>query len=252
MKYDLTKFNEKRLKLELDNLDVKVIYHSYDDVELNTLLASFIEKRVVLSTLEGLKKVNYVANTYVPSPLSERIMTIKEYQKFQRYLPLTLGIKPAEITFMSTGVDMEKLAICEKSYQDLKVCCIATAGAKNNALRTGVDSGGWMEKSTRFKLASGTINILLLTNAVLTCGAMARAIITATEAKTTALQDLDYRSTPSPLIQATGTGTDSMIVVSGVNSDITIKHTGGHTKMGELIGVSTKNAVTEALKKHDD
>jgi adenosylcobinamide amidohydrolase len=75
--------------------------------------------------------------------------------------------------------------------------------------------------------------------------------MTATEAKTAALEDRGVRSTASPKLQATGTGTDSMIVVSGVDPEITIRHTGGHTKMGELIAVSTKIAVSEALKKHD-
>ena len=146
---------------------------------------------------------------------------------------------------------MEKLAICEKSYQEFKVCCLATAGAKNNALRMGVDVGNWVEKDTFFQFASGTINIIILTNVVLTGGAMARAIMTATEAKTAALQDRDVRSTVSPQLQATGTGTDSMIVVSGEDADMIIRHTGGHTKMGELIAVSTKAAVGEALRKHD-
>jgi adenosylcobinamide amidohydrolase len=90
-----------------------------------------------------------------------------------------------------------------------------------------------------------------MTNVVLAGGAMARAIMTATEAKTAALQDRDVRSTVSPQLQATGTGTDSMIVVSGVDADTIIRHTGGHTKMGELIAVSTKIAVGEALKKYD-
>lgn len=252
MNFNLTKFDEKRIHLEYDNLDVKVVYHSYEDVELNTLLVSFIEKRNVLSTLDGFKTVNYVANTYVPPVLSEQVMTLKSYEKFQRHLPLTLGIKPSEVTLMSTGVNMEKLAVCEKTYEELKVCCIATAGAKNNALRAGIDTGPWIEKNSTFQLANGTINILLLTNATLTCGAMARAIITATEAKTAALQDRDVRSTTSPKVQATGTGTDSMIIVSGVSPDIVIRHTGGHTKIGELIGYTTKNAVAEALIKHDN
>jgi adenosylcobinamide amidohydrolase len=52
----------------------------------------------------------------------------------------------------------------------------------------------------------------------------------------------------SPQVQATGTGTDSMIVVSGIDPNITIRHTGGHSKMGELIGFTSKTAVTEALK----
>ncbi len=252
MNFNLTKFDEKRIHLEYDNLDVKVVYHSYEDIELNTLLVSFIEKRQVLSTLSGLRKVNYVANTYVPLELSEQVMTLKDYQKFQRHLPLTLGVKPYEICMMSTGVNMQNLAVCEKFYNDLKVCCIATAGARHNALRSGVDVGPWVETSTNFQLANGTINIILLTNAILTCGAMARSIMTATEAKTAALQDRDVRSTALPKMQATGTGTDSMIIVSGANPDIFIRHTGGHTKIGELIGYTTKKAVTEALLKQDN
>jgi adenosylcobinamide hydrolase len=248
----ITKFKETKLNLELNEADARVVYHRYDSVELNTTLVSFQEKRRVLSTLDGLKQVNNVANVYVPDPLSGNIMTLKKYAKFARRLPVTLGLRRSNITFMSTGVDMEKVAFCEKSFEDFHVCCIATGGARNNALRTGVDEGQWTEKETGFQAKPGTINIILLTNASLTWGAMARAIMTATEAKTAALQDLDYKSTPSPQIQATGTGTDSMIVVSGVNPNIVIRHTGGHTKMGELIGFTAKNAVAEALKKHDN
>jgi adenosylcobinamide amidohydrolase len=43
-----------------------------------------------------------------------------------------------------------------------------------------------------------------------------------------------------------------MVVVSGTDSRSIIHHTGGHTKIGELIGVAAKTAVTEALKKHDN
>lgn len=248
----VAKFKENSLNIALEGADAKIIYHTYDGVELNTTLVSFGEKRRVLSTLDGFKKVANVANVYVPLDLSYKIMTLKEYGKFQRRLPATIGINRKDITFLSTGVNMEKVAVCKKSYQEFQVCCIATAGAKDNALRTGVDAGHWVEKENSFQAVSGTINIILLTNVSLTKGAMARAIVTATEAKTAALQDLDYRSTALPQIQATGTGTDSMIVVSGVDPNILIRHTGGHTKMGELIGISAKNAVTEALIKFDN
>ena len=88
-------------------------------------------------------------------------------------------------------------------------------------------------------------------NFSLTDGALARAIITATEAKTAALQDMDARSSVSPENQATGTGTDNMIVVSGNWTKKPISSTGGHIKTGELIGASTKTAVAEAIKKHE-
>lgn len=244
-------FKERKLSLNLGEVDVKIIYHRYDGIELNTTLVSFNEKRNVLSTLDGFRRVSNVANVFIPDSLTGKVMTIKEYEQFIKRLPATIGLQNDDVTFLSTGVDMDKVAFCEKSYETFHVCCIATGGALNNALRTGVDEGKWIEKGMDFQPAPGTINIILLTNVSLTDGAMARAIITGTEAKTAALQDLNYRSTASPQIQATGTGTDSMVVVSGVNPHIEIRHTGGHTKMGELIGFTTKKAVEAALKKFD-
>jgi adenosylcobinamide amidohydrolase len=240
---------ERKIELELEGIEVKIVYHAYKGVELNTLLVSFGEKRRVLSTLDGYKEVKFVANTYTPLSLSEH--TMKNYWEFQKKFPLALGIRPEEITFLSTGVDMDNLAVCEKSYQEFKVCCLATAGAKGNALRTGVDVASYVEQAGNFISTLGTINVILLTNATLSDGAMARAIITATEAKTAALQDLDVRSTSTPQNQATGTGTDNIIVVSGKGLGKALRLTSGHTKIGELIGFSTKTAVAEALKKHD-
>ena len=242
---------EKKIQLNLKDTDAKIVYHTYKGIQTNTLLVSFAEKRSILSTIDGYRKVNHVGNTYISHEMEKTVMTIKDYQRFEKQLPLSLGIKPSQISFMSTGVDMDKLSVSEKSYKNLHVCCIATGGAKNNALRMGVDSGDWVETKNSFELSTGTINILLLTNVTLTTGAMARAIITATEAKTAALQDLRYMSTPSPQLQATGTGTDTMIVVSGTDPELTIRHTGGHTKMGELIAKATKEAVAQALKNFD-
>jgi adenosylcobinamide amidohydrolase len=146
---------------------------------------------------------------------------------------------------------MDNLAVCETSYQEFKVCCLATAGAKGNALRTGVNVASYVERAGNFVSTGGTINVILLTNATLSDGAMAGAIITATEAKTAALQDLNVKSTSTPQNQATGTGTDNIIVVSGKGLGKALRLASGHTKIGELIGFSTKTAVTEALKKHD-
>ena len=242
---------ETPIDLQFKEAKARVVYHNYDGILHNLTLVSFNEQRKVLSTMDGLRKVRHVGNVFFPDALSKRHMTLQGYEQVKTDLPKSLGLRRSDFIFLSTAVNMEKVAVCEKSYGDFHVCCIATGGALDNALRMGVDVGDWVEHKTHMAHTPGTINMLLLTNVTLTCGAMARAIMTATEAKTAALQDLNYMSTPSPQIQATGTGTDSMIVVSGVNSDIVIKHTGGHTKMGELIGVAAKTAVTEALKKYD-
>jgi adenosylcobinamide hydrolase len=238
---------KKEIELQIENIKAEVLYHKYRNFDVNTLLVSFKEKRRIISTLDGYRKVIYVANSYQPPEISEIIM--KNYVAFEEDLPRVLGIPPSDLSFLSTGANMNNLAVCKKSYQDRIVCCLATGGV-GNALRAGVDRSDWIEQNGTYEKTLGTINIIILTNLNLTDGAMARTIITATEAKTAALQDMDARSSISPENQATGTGTDNIIVVSGTNVD-KIRHTGGHTKMGELIGVTTKIAVGETIKKHE-
>ena len=239
---------KKEIKLKLENVKAEVLYHKYQNVSVNTLLVSFGKKRRVISTLDGYKEVGFVANSYQPIELSEIIMN--NYAAFEEDFPKVLGISRNNLAFLSTGANMDNLAVTEKSYQDRIVCCLATGGV-GNALRAGVDRSDWIEQNGTYTKTLGTINIIILTNVTLTDGAMARAIITATEAKTAALQDMDARSSVSFENQATGTGTDNMIVVSGTDVDKKIQHTGGHTKMGELIGVTTKIAVAETIKKHE-
>jgi adenosylcobinamide amidohydrolase len=240
---------KREIPLKLEGTRAEILYHEYQGFEVKTLLVSFEEKRRVISTWNGYKEVSFVANVYQPLSLSQ--ITMKNYQEFEERFPAVLGVPRREIVFLSTGADMDNVAVCEKSYQEFTVCCLATGGVKDNALRTGVDGANWVERNGKFGNMLGTINIILLTNATLSDGAMARAIITATEAKTAALQDLDVRSTSTPQKQATGTGTDNMIIVSGKSLGEPIRCTGGHTKMGELVGVSTKIAVAEAIKKQE-
>lgn len=237
--------NEKKINLQLADVEAKIIYHFYEDVEVDTLLVSFKEKRRVISTLEGYREVPYVANTYTPVPLQEQMM--KNYSEYKSNFPLSLGLKPSELAFLNTGVDIDDLAMCERSYEEFTVCCLATAGAKDNAMRQGVDVTSYVERDGQCVSEVGTVNLILLTNATLSEGAMTRAIITATEAKTAAFQDLDIKSVYSPKSQATGTGTDNIIIVSGTMGK-PLKVTSGHSKMSELIAHSTKTAVAQALR----
>jgi len=241
--------NKKEIKLQLENVRAEVLYHTYLNVDVNTLLVSFNKKRRVLSTLDGYREVRYAANHYQPLEMS--MHTMKDYGSFAKKFPNLLDLPGDELTFLSTGANMNNLAVCEKSFKDRKVTCLATGGV-GNALRAGVDTANWIEQDGQYLTTLGTINIILLTNVTLTDGALARTIITGTEAKTAALQDMDARSSLSPENLATGTGTDNMIVISGTDSDKKVRYTGGHTKLGELIGVTTKVAVAETIKKHQD
>jgi adenosylcobinamide amidohydrolase len=147
-----------------------------------------------------------------------------------------------ETSFLLTGADVDNVAIVRESYRDMSVYAVVTAGVKSNAMRMSVDEGGYYEP--------GTINILLLPGMKLTERAMAGVIITATEAKSAALQDLDIRSSYSPAFQATGTGTDNIIVVQGSGEKI-LDVTGGHTKLGELVARAINRGVKEAIYKQN-
>jgi adenosylcobinamide amidohydrolase len=239
---------KKEVKIKLNDLKVEILYHKYQNFEVNTLLISFSQKHRIISTFEGYREVRFVANHYQPSKLSEK--TMKNYDTFREDFPNVLGISKDDIAFLSTGANMNNLATCEKSYDKRIVCCFATGGT-GNALRSGVDKANWLEQDGMYTKL-GTINIILLTNVTLSDGALARSIVTATEAKTAALQDMDARSSVSPKFQATGTGTDNVIVISGLNPNIKVRQTGGHTKLGELIGATTKIAVAETIKKHEE
>jgi adenosylcobinamide amidohydrolase len=148
------------------------------------------------------------------------------------------GLKPQTSAFLYTGADMNNLVYAEKASDGFRVGVFATAGVKGNAMRAPVDSGDFVEP--------GTINLIILTNRQLFPPAMSRALITATEAKTAVLEDLDIRSsyTGTP---ATGTGTDSILVVAGKGPAVTM--TGGHVKLGELMAKAVYEAVREAVAK---
>ena len=54
--------DKKEIKLNLENVRAEVLYHTYQNVGVNTLLVSFNQKRRVLSTLDGYREVRHVAN----------------------------------------------------------------------------------------------------------------------------------------------------------------------------------------------
>jgi ABC-type Fe3+-hydroxamate transport system substrate-binding protein/adenosylcobinamide amidohydrolase len=202
-----------------------------------TLVVDFTKPQRILSTLEGMRDgILTVGNHYYPPP-SWGLGHTSGLDGLRHTVTAALARPAALTSLLFTGADMDHLVVAEKSFRDLTVYALVTAGVKTNAMRMAKDSGNFYEP--------GTINILLLTNARLSEQAMSRAIITATEAKSAALTDLDIRSTYSPDYAATGTGTDNLLVVQG--EGIKIDGAGGHTKMGELIAAAVYNGVRQAI-----
>ncbi|AGB01977.1 adenosylcobinamide amidohydrolase [Methanoregula formicica] len=158
-----------------------------------------------------------------------------------------LGFDPETVTGLVTRAEMRNTAIMTEQFRDLAVTAIVTAGIDKNGGRAG-DPASYYEDGDSFELVGGTINTILVIGADLPEHAMARALMTASEAKAAALQQLMARSLYSCGI-ATGSGTDMIAIVSDPGSRFHLTDAGKHAKLGELIGRTVIRATTEALEK---
>lgn len=220
----------------------EVVTSSLMDFENKTLIVRFSEPMKILSTLDGIKEDQKIVGNHSSPPPLWNIGHKLGLDGWRRQVEEVLELPPLETTLLFTGASMDNLSVQSRTYGDLTVYALVTAGAKSNALRASKDEGIWEE--------AGTINIILMTNRQLSPRAMTRAIITATEAKTAALQDLDIRSSYNGMRwQATGTGTDEIIVVAGKGKYA--DNTGGHARLGELIAKAVYDGVKEALKRQN-
>lgn len=165
------------------------------------------------------------------------------YEEHMRLVAADLGLDPERACGLSTAADMENAAVCQETYDNLTVTAIVTGGIDVNGGRAG-DPATWHEGTSP---ASGTINILLFFSVCLPEWSLTRALITCTEAKTAALQELLAPSMYSSGL-ATGSGTDGIILVSDLSSPVTLTYAGKHSKLGELIGRTVKTAVKRALE----
>ncbi len=213
-----------------------------------TLVVRFAGQRRVLSTSDGLLDARAAINHAAHPGLWMRLgKDGKPYAEGVRDATAErLGFARQAVAQMATAADMDNLAVVTRRHGPLTVTVLATAGARSNAIRTGVDAGAYIEGET----PAGTINLMVLSNIELSDAALARALITVTEGKTAALEDLRVPSTYTKSVQATGTGTDSIIVVSGTAAP-RATYTGGHSRIGELIGKASYQAVVEALGKQN-
>ena len=240
---DNTVLDRKPLLLDIAYVEqAEIVKHRVADAEFKSLVVRFKMPQDLLSTFEGsLSGVSAVGNTFIPMPASLGHMACG-VAKVQQAIRNNLGFSEGEFATLMTGANMDNLAIKKVSFEDLEVAALVTAGVKGNAMRMSRDAGAYYKP--------GTINIIVLTNRRLTPNAMARAIITVTEAKSAALLDLDIRSSYTPWdFRATGTGTDNVLMVQGEGPAAC--STSGHHKLGELIAKAVHAGVTEAIFKQN-
>lgn len=160
-----------------------------------------------------------------------------------------LGLNPQLVASMGTAANMNYAVIKQASDGPVTATAVVTAGVQGNAACAG-DPAAWRETEQGWEKVSplsGTINTLLFLNHSVSEGALARTVMTITEAKTAALHQLGVRSLYSKAF-ATGTGTDQYGIAAPLAKGKALTSASPHVKLGELIGVVVRDATLEALR----
>jgi adenosylcobinamide amidohydrolase len=151
---------------------------------------------------------------------------------------------------MGTAANMIYAAHEVASVAELRVDAIVTAGVEANAICAG-DTAEWIETPSgwnKVQQVAGTINTIILVNQPLAPEAFVRALMTVTEGKTAALNELSVSSRYSQDL-ATGTGTDQVCLAAPIGKErYAYTSASPHTKLGELLGGAARQATKHALK----
>jgi adenosylcobinamide amidohydrolase len=186
----------------------------------------------------GAKHVKYVLNIGVPPGYSNIALHMDPMDL------ITMSAAKLEVRkdylAMVTAANVHNFSLVSKKNDECTVYVAATAGCSH-----GESSG----ETIKLEEITGTINIIVLIDGAPVQSCLAAAMITATEAKSAALHDFDVRSRYTGDL-ATGSITDS-VTVATTNKGIPIVLGGPASKLGQLVGVCARQAVTEALLKQE-
>ncbi|TQS79725.1 MAG: hypothetical protein A3205_02790 [Methanomassiliicoccales archaeon Mx-03] len=148
------------------------------------------------------------------------------------------------------GVNSVSFGSCREGGVSLPLC-----GSLNHVVSSSVSSGrtevvafaaadlvsGCVRAGHGVGISGGGVSLILSIDADMPLSTMARAAITATEAVTCVLQDLDVRDSDGR--PCTGCANLSVAVVRNVDSSIFLRGAGKHSRLGQLIGETVYDAV---------
>jgi adenosylcobinamide hydrolase len=150
------------------------------------------------------------------------------------------GFEPRRTVALITAARTEDAVLTRVDGEGFCLTALVTAGV-GNAVRAGrpgfPDDDRWRP---------GTINMILLVDGNVTESAMVGAVVTATEAKAAALQDL--RVTDSEGNIATGTSTDVVVIARICRTRDRVHHYAGTvSSLGRAVARAVYDAVAEAV-----
>lgn len=179
---------------------------------------------------------SYFVNRHVPSDYdcTDHVSDMSEYLKKQEFeLSHTVG--------MMTAVQVEDVAYGFLKKNNFSLFTVVTAGVGN---ATDSTRAVLHERST----APGTINTWLFVNGKLAEETFIQAIMTATEAKTQALRELDIKDKRTNTL-ATGTSTDSILIAATQQGE-PLPFAGTATELGQAIGKSVYTETKKAIQRY--
>ncbi|HEX7055652.1 MAG TPA: adenosylcobinamide amidohydrolase [Bacilli bacterium] len=155
------------------------------------------------------------------------------------------GLDTAVSVAMLTAADLRLASVREIIAEQFRLFCCVTAGT-SNAVRTDNRLPAFAETQP------GTINCLLMIDARVAEPALINAVVTATEAKCAALQDLNV--TDGHGRTATGTSTDAIAVACSQRSAFAQTHlyAGPASLLGNAVGKVVYEAVYEAVSAYKE
>ncbi len=142
-------------------------------------------------------------------------------ERYHHALCREFGLPAETVASMGTAANMNYATVLQRGDDEVTVTSIVTAGVQGNAACAG-DPTTWREtpeRESQTALSGGTINIQVLLNCAVTEGALARAVVTMTEAKSAALQQLAVGSRYSAEL-ATGTTTDQFCLAAPLHAGV--------------------------------
>lgn len=145
-----------------------------------------------------------------------------------------------------TSAKLTHASITELEGDRFKLLCCTTVGTRN-AARAG------LPRSTFSAYMPGTINTIIMIDGQMTEAAMVNAVITATEAKTAAMQQLGIVERANGE-SATGTTTDAIVIGASQAASWNAVHAyaGAATTIGCAIGEAVYETVLEAARTQQD
>ncbi len=186
----------------------------------------------------GVVMADRIVNLKVPKyskPMPPPQQTIENYCAESNWEGVAVGLL--------TAASMDSLCVRHTSQQNVDITVLTTVGL-SNPLCAG-DCANY-RIMTHQKIDPGTINIIVVTSAILSPSAMVEAVMITTEAKAAALQELKVMSMVSDRV-ATGTGTDSTVIAMGDGPEEII-YCGKQVLFGELLGALVIDAVKTSVR----